>query len=258
MATLATADFDGDLVHIKNIRNCSYFKEDVYVVDHYDRTYDLNRVTGVDFIVVPFKMAPSLAHTMLSFEFETDDEANPNPSSNLSSNPSNPHGVRKEHLAVSVEARLEKGESYTPIKGAARQFELMYVVADERDVLRLRTEHRKVDVYVHRVRTTPERAKALLVDVLQRVNQLAEEPEFYDTFNNNCTNNIVRHINKLHPGRIPWDPRAVLPGLSDQLAYDLGLLDTSRPFSELKRDAHINAAAHRAANLPGFSAAIRR
>lgn len=242
-ATLSTAEFDADSVHVKNIRNCSYLSEDVYVVDHYDKTFDLNRLTGVDFIVVPFKLVPSLAHTMLSFEFDGDSKEG---------------SSGKEYLAVSVEARMEKGEAYSPFKGSARQFEIMYVVADERDVIRLRTEHRDVDVYVHRVRARQEQVRKLFVHVLTRANQLAEHPEFYDTITNNCTNNIVRHINTLRPGRIPWDPRAVLPGLSDQLAYDLGLLDTSRPFSDLKREAHVNAAAHQAANRPDFSTAIRR
>lgn len=256
LATLATAEFDGDLVHVKNIRNCSYLTEDVYVVDHYDKTFDLNRLTGVDFIIVPFNLVPSLAHTMLSFEFDAPSSTDADPSSPRS--PQTSPALDKEYVAVSAEARLERGESYSPLKGSARQFEMMYVIADERDVLRLRTEHRKVDVYVHRVRADPQRVRNLFVHVLERANQLADRPEFYDTITNNCTNNIVRHINTLRPGRIPWDPRMVLPGMSDQLAYELGLLDTTRSFSELKREAHINAAARRAAHLPDFSMAIRR
>ena len=246
LATLATAEFDGDKVAVSNIRNCSYFSEDVYVVDHYDKTFDMNRLRGVDFIVVPFKMAPSLAHTMLSFEFESDqvDAASGEP--------------KTEHLAVSVEARLENGETYSPLKGTAKQFELQYVVADERDVLQLRTEHRDVDVFVYRVKAPPAKVRELFMDVMGRTNQLARKPEFYDTISNNCTNNIVRHINKLNPGRVPWDPRLALPGMSDQFAYDLGLLDTSKPFAELKREAHINAVAKRAKNATDFSSAIRR
>ncbi|MCA9177000.1 MAG: DUF4105 domain-containing protein [Planctomycetales bacterium] len=255
LATLATAEFhDDETITVRNIRNCSYFTEDIYVVNHYDKTFDLNRIRAVDFIVVPFKLTPSLAHTMLSFEFAGDDS----PATPTSSSPLGPIAGKTEHLAVSVEARLENNESYSPIKGKSKQFELMYVVADERDVLRLRTEHRDVDVYVYRIRTSPERVRNLFVDVMQRANHIAENPEFYDTISNNCTNNIVRHINKLHPGRVPWDPRTLLPGLSDRLAYDLGLLDTSKPFDELKQAAHINEAAKRAANLPEFSDVIRR
>jgi hypothetical protein len=237
-AVLAEAEVDGEQVTVKNIRNCSYLSEDVYVVDHYDKTFDLDQLQSVDYIVVPFKEAPALAHTLLSFGFQ------------------GPDG--DQYVAVSVEARLENNESYSPLTGAAQKFELMYVVADERDVLRLRTEFRDVDVYVYRVRATPQQVRSLFLDVMQRVNRLARKPEFYDTLSNNCTNNIVRHINKLRPGRVPWDPRITFPGLSDQLAYDLGLLDITVPFAELKQRAHINAAAKQAAALPDFSNRIRR
>ena len=126
LATLPTAELDGDHVMLHNIRNCSYFSEDIYTLDHYDDAFDLSQLRGVDYVVVPFKTAPGLAHTMLSFEFGD--------------------GEKSKHVAVSVEARLEKGEAYSPVDGAAKQFELMYVVATERDVLSLRTEQRDVDV----------------------------------------------------------------------------------------------------------------
>jgi hypothetical protein len=144
--------------------------ENDYIVRHYDKTFDLNRLDSVDFLVVPFKEAPNLAHTMLSFGFGGND-----------------------YLVVSVEARMEEGQSYSPVKGLMRQYELMYVVADERDVIPLRTKHRDVDVYLYRTRATPEQARMLLVDMMARVNKLAFEPEFYDTFTNNCTTNIVPH-----------------------------------------------------------------
>ena len=188
-----------------------------------------------DFIVVPFKDAPNLAHTMLSFGFDDG-----------------------HYLAVSVEVRLEEGESYSPVKGALRQYEIMYVVADERDLIQLRTQHRKADVYVYRTRATPDQARSLLMDMMQRVNQLAEKPEFYNTFTNNCTTNIVLHINHLRPGRVPYDIRVLLPGQSDRLAYDLGLLDTKVSFEETKLAARVNNLAEIHRDHPDFSQLIRR
>ncbi|HTN77324.1 MAG TPA: DUF4105 domain-containing protein, partial [Pirellulaceae bacterium] len=196
LGTLATADISGNEATIHNVRNCRYLSEDDYVLDYYDKSYDLSKLTSVDFIVVPFKEAPSLAHTMLSFGFQ-----------------------EQEFLAISVEARLEKGESYSPLKGATEQYELMYVIGDERDLIPLRTEHRDVDVYVYRTKVVPEEARAMFVDMLERANKLARQPEFYDTFTNNCTTNIVDHINHLRPSLIAYTYQILLPGHSDRLAY---------------------------------------
>jgi hypothetical protein len=203
-AVLPYAQLNGNQLTIRNVRNCQYLSEDDYIVRHYDKTVDLNRLQSVDFLVVPFKDTPSLAHTMLSFGFNDQD-----------------------YLAVSVEVRREVGETYSPIKGALRQYELVYIVADERDVIALRTQHRDDDVYLYRTRATPEQARTLLLDVMARVNKLATQPEFYDTFSNNCTTNIVAHINRMKPGRIPVNIGVLLPGYADRLAYDLGLLDTN-------------------------------
>lgn len=232
---LATAELDGSEVTIKNVRNCHYLTETDYVLNYYDKTYDLANLTTLDFIVVPFKETPSLAHTMLSFGFNN-----------------------KDYVVISVEARLEKGEKYSPLKGAAREHELMYVVGDERDLIQLRTEHRDVDVYVYRAQVQPREVRAMFVDMLERTNEIAKSPEYYDTLTNNCTTNIVDHINKLRPNFIAYTYQVMLPGHSDRLAYDLGLLDRSVPFETLKRRSHVNARAHVFASRDDFSQQIRK
>ena len=234
MAVLPHARIHGDKAKIYNIRNFTYLSEEDYVVHYYDEQFDLEAIESVDFVVVPFKQTPSLAHTMMSFGFQDG-----------------------RYLAVSVEVRLEEGESYSPIAGAMRQFEIIYVVADERDVIKLRTEQRDSDVYVYRTRATPQQSRELFVDVMRRVNSLKKNPEFYDTFMNNCTTNIVTHINHVLPGSVPWNIGVLLPGYSDQLAYDLGLLVDYGGFEATKRRAHINPLAHRYAQNPRFSQLIR-
>ena len=235
LAVLPYADIDGQQVIVRNVRNCAYESDDDYAVNYYDKRYDLGEIQSVDFIVVPFKDTPSLAHTMLSFGFAGGD-----------------------HVAVSVEARLEKDEKYSPILGELRQYELMYVVADERDAILRRTKHRGAEVYVYRTIATPEQSRELFMDVMHRVNQLAEVPEFYDTLSNNCTTNIVRHLNRLRPGRVPYDVRVLLPGFSDGLAYELGLLDTSLSFAETRRRARVTDIANRSADSADLSVRIRR
>jgi len=231
---LARADIRGDQVHIHNVRNAEYFSYRDCLVDHYDKTYDLKKLQTVDFLMIPFNENRAIAHTFISFGFEGGD-----------------------YVGVSVEVRLEKGESYDPAIGLLSQFELIYVVADERDLIRVRTEYRNVDVLMYRTTATPEMARKLFVDVMQRVNQLHDQPEFYDTLSNNCTTNIVRHINTLAPGRVPYDYRVLLPGYSDSLAYELGLIDNSIPFSEARRRARINDVALRYKDDPQFSQRIR-
>jgi hypothetical protein len=134
----------------------------------------------------------------------------------------------------------------------------MYIVGDERDMILLRTKVRQVDVHLYRGRAEPQQVQDLLVDMLARVNKLQREPEYYDTLTNNCTTNLVQHVNKLRPGRIPHDWRVLLPGHSDRLAYELGLLQIQGPFEAARSAAKINDLAIAFANDPEFSKRIRR
>jgi hypothetical protein len=229
------AEFSGDRVTVRNVRNCRYLATDTYLLDYEDRTYDLAEVESADFIVVPFRGLPILAHTMLSFGFSD--------------------GRR---LAASVEIRRETGEAFAAWKGSLRQYELMYVLGDERDLINLRTTHRGDDVYLYRTTATPAQARGLFVDVLQRANELAERPEYYDTLTNNCTTNIARHVNRLDPQRVPYSVFVMLPGLSDAFAYDSGLIERQGTFEETKQRASISAVARNHATSQDFSQAIRR
>ena len=234
MQVLPFAEFEDDKIHLKNIRNINYLSEFDFVVKHYDRTIELEEIRGVDFVVSPFLQTPLLAHTMLSFELSDGN-----------------------YLGVSVEVRKEQGESYSPFAGAANQFEIMYVVADERDLIRLRTRHRNADVYVYPTIATPEQAQALFVQMMQRVNQLKVDPEFYGTLRNNCTTNLVQHVNQLKRDKVRFNWRVLLPGFSAEYAYDIGLLDNQIPFEDLKALAHINDLADRYHDSPEFSQLIR-
>jgi hypothetical protein len=238
-AVLPTADFHRNEATVHNVRNCKYFANDVYMVDYYDKKIDLSRVRGVDYIVVPFDGMPALAHVMLSFELIG---ANGQP----------------EHLAVSVETRKERAEKYNPVKGSLNQYELIYVLADERDVIQFRTVYNNEQVYLYHTVASPEESRELLVDVLERVNHLAKKPEFYDTLTNNCTSNIVKHINHIKPRRIRADVRTLLPGYSDQLAFEEGLIEPHGTFEQTRELAHVNPLAQRYAGRDDFSELIRR
>src|SRR4051812_3265468 len=177
------ARFDGSFVHIANVRNFDYAATDKWTARWEDRTYDLDQLHSVWFIVEPFSSFRGPAHTFLSFGFGDGDSA--------------------KFVGISVEVRKEKGEHYHPFPALFRRFELMYVVGDERDLVRLRSNYRRDSVFLYRANTTPERARELFVSMLQRANSLREQPEFYNTLTNTCTTNIVRHVDMLVPGRVP-------------------------------------------------------
>ncbi|MCE9605376.1 MAG: DUF4105 domain-containing protein [Planctomycetia bacterium] len=236
-SVLASAEFSKDLnqVTVRNVRYCDYKTSDDYVVRHYDKTYDLTKLKTVDFVRVPFPDMPELAHTMLSFGFDD-----------------------KDYVGVSVEIRKEQGETYNPALAAMNKYELMYVVGDERDLIGLRTNFRLNDVYVYATRAEPDQVRKLFENILLRVNKLKRQPEFYNTLTNNCTTNIAKHINELMPNRVPYDYRILLPGYSDRLAYDLGLLKTEYSFDETRRAARVTDVAYRHRDDPEFSQAIRK
>lgn len=230
---LPTAEVQGQQITLRNIRNAEWLSEDDFVLDYYDRTIALDDILGVDFVVVPFEVT-AIAHTMLSFQL-----------------------ADGTYLGVSVEIRTEKDEDYSSVLGAARQFEVTYLLADERDIIRRRTRHLDADVYIYPTVATPHQARLLFLDIAQRMNELAVQPEFYHTLVNNCTTNIVSHVNHLNPSRVPYSIGVLLPGLADKYAYQLGILDQSVPFETLKQSAHVNQRADLFYDDPEFSKKIR-
>ena len=228
------AQIEGSQYRIHNIRNCSYLSTEDYVVDYFDRTIDLSQIQSVDFIVVPFNSAPALAHTMISFGLNDG-----------------------TYLAVSVEVRKEKGEKFNAIAGAARTFELMYVVGEERDLIRVRTKHYDCNVFAFPTVATPKQARRLFVDITDRMNGLVAKPEFYNSLTNNCTTNLADHVNRISPERIAYGWQVLMPGFSAKYAYEIGLLDNRIPFEDLEAIAQVNLLAEQHYDDPQFSNLIR-
>ena len=234
-AVLAYAEINNNLISIHNIRNFSYRSTTDYTQNYYDKTFDLNKIKEVYYVVEPFSGIPGSAHTFLSFEFEGD-----------------------QFVSISVEIRKEQGETYNPIKGIFNQYELMYVIADERDVIKLRTNYRKDLVYLYPAKTTKEKMQKLFLDMVERANYLKDNPEFYNTVTNTCTTNIVRHVNTVTPKRVPLlRLQVLLPEDSDKLAYKLGLIDTDLPFEKARERYFINDRAMKYSDASDFSTKIR-
>ncbi len=225
----------GNFVTVHNIRNFTYASTTSYTEDYYDKTFNLLEMKRAWFVVEPFDGVPGSAHTFLSFEFEND-----------------------QFLSISIEIRKEKGESFDPLLALYNRYELVYVIADEKDVIKLRSNYRKDSVYLYPAAGTKEGFKELLLDMLKRANELKEKPEFYNTLTNNCTTNIVKHVNKVSPKSVPFFTlQSVFPKYSDKLAYKLGLIDTTLPFEEIRSHYLINEKAAKYANDENFSRRIR-
>jgi hypothetical protein len=223
----------GDLLTLHEVRNFDYRSETDYTERWETRTYDLSKLRGGD-LFLSYWGSPSIAHTILSWDFE---DALP--------------------LAISIETRKDKSQQYSAIAGFFKQYELVYVAADERDLIRLRTNHRDEEVYLYRLTATPERARAILLDYLKTMNELAERPVFYNAFTQNCTTTIRMHSRHVNPGAQPFDWRLLANGYVDQLLYERGNLDRSLSFPELRARSLIVAKAKAADQDPEFSRRIR-
>lgn len=232
VAVMPRALIDGDRVRLTGVRNFDYRTRNDFTVRYEERELQLSHLTGLDFYVSYFMPGP-VGHTFLSFIF---DNAPP--------------------LSISIETRPEVGESFAPVASLFKQFELIYVVGDERDLVGVRTNQRHEAVYLYHLNTSSDDARRLLLVYLTRINELADRPEFYHLLTNSCTINIVRYANAAgRVGRL--DVRHLLNGLVDSYLYYSGRIDTTLPFEELRRRSLINEAAQAADSAPDFSQRIR-
>jgi len=235
VAILPYATENGDLVTVHNIRNFDYRTETEYIPAYYDKTFDLRELESVDLVAV-YWMGPAIAHTFVSFGFQGGD-----------------------YLAVSIETRKEQGEGYSTLKGFFKQFELYYVVADERDVIRLRTNYRKdpiEDVYLYRVHKPVENGRRLFLEYMRKINALDKQPEFYNTLIHNCTTTIWLNT-RVNPDHVHFSWKLLASGYVPEYLYELDALDSTVSFTDLQRRSHINARAQTADKAQDFSRLIR-
>jgi hypothetical protein len=235
VSRLAYATINGNLVTVNNIRNFSYKTEFDYSPNWYSKTFDLTKLEGVDLFSI-YWSTPAIAHTIVSFDFGD-----------------------QGHLAVSIETRMEQSEAYSTIKGFFRQFELIYIVADERDVIGLRTNYRKNEfahLYKLKVQNTKATAKAFFLEYIRQINELHDHPQFYNTLLDNCTTAIwLRTL--AFSDHLPFSWKILVSGYLPEYLYESNRLDQTLPFEQLKQQAYINKRAEEAGISDDFSARIR-
>jgi hypothetical protein len=228
------ATINGDLITIHNVRNFDYRTETDFDARWENRTYDLSKLDSGDIIAV-YWAGKAIAHVMLSFGF-----------------------AGKDYLTVSIETRKEKGESYSTLAGFFRQYELYYVVADERDVIGVRTTYRQPqeEVYLYRTRAPVGNIRRIFLDYVKAMNEMRDRPRFYNTLTTNCTTSVLFHT-RMNPESPPLSWKILLSGYVPDYLYELGRLDTTKPFDELERLSRVNDRAHTADKDPSFSQRIR-
>lgn len=234
VAVLPTATIDKDRVTIRNIRNFEYRTATDFTPRYYDKTFDLASLDSTDLICV-YWGSPAIAHVMTSFGFRGGD-----------------------FVVFSIETRKERGEAYSPLAGFFRHYELTYVVADERDVVRVRTNYRepREQVYIYRTRLPRENQRRLFLAYAQAINRLAEQPAWYNTLQDNCTTGVLRHASS-YPNRSRYNWKTLLSGYSGEYAYDIGLLDRRMPFAQLRDRCMVDTKAQAADQAGDFSRRIR-
>ncbi len=233
VAVMPRATVDGDKVRITGVRDFDYRSVDDMTVRYVERDVLLSHLNGLDFYISYWMPGP-VAHTFVSFNF---DNAPP--------------------IAISIETRPEVGEGFSPVASLFKQFELIYVVGEERDLVRVRTNYRNEEVHLYRIQTSAAAAQRLFLVYLERINELAERPEWYHLLKSNCTLNIVRYANAAgrEGGR---DLRHYLNGWADRYLFDAALLDGTASFEELRARSRINDVARSAGKGADFPARIRQ
>jgi uncharacterized protein DUF4105 len=232
LARLAWAEVRDDTVIVHNVRNTVYRSDTDFDIHYEDRTYRLSDLRTLDFILSHWG-APGIAHSIVSFGF-----------------------ADGRYLAVSIEGRKEKNEGYSAIRGLFKQYELIYVVADERDLIGVRTNVRGEHVYLYRVRTPPPGVRAIFLRYVAELDRLREHPEWYNAITQNCTT-AIRGLTAPVSARSWTGWKVYVNGYLDELAYQLGAVDTSLPFVELRARSLIDDRARAAAGAPDFSRRIR-
>ena len=234
-ARLPRVRVDGHVVHVQNVRDFRYRTEFDFDEHWEDRSYDLDRLSSIGFVLVPLSERwRGPAHSFVTFGFDD-----------------------SSFVSISIEARRTRGERYSPLRGLWRRYELIYVVGDERDVIGRRAIHDGNPVYLFPIRATKDAMRALFVEMLTRADALREHPAFYNTLTDNCTSLLLRHVEHAAPRRVQGGVAAVLPGYADEVAVKLDLIEGVRSAEEARRRYRINDKARAAEHAPDFSFRIR-
>ncbi len=203
--------FNEDDVTINNYRNFVWHKDGKIDNVYETKSFKLSDLETVDVIISHFDDFEGLAHIFISFGSKTG-----------------------EHIIMSLETRREKGEEFSPYWGIMRQFEIIYVVGSEEDVIGLRTNVRGERVYLYPTISTPEKTRALFIELANEINNIYKKPKIYNTLTHNCTNEITRRVEKISELDFPATWKSIFPGYFDEILYEMEIIPADKPFLDIK------------------------
>jgi Domain of unknown function (DUF4105) len=233
VAQMTVGKVDGNEVTLRNVRDFAWRTETDYTERWETRSYDLARLKSLD-MIMSYWSSRAIAHTLMSFGFDDG-----------------------THVVFSVEIRREKTESFSEVGGFFKEFELSIIASDERDIVRLRTNVRREDTYLYRLRMSAPAMRSLFLAYVDEANTLAREPRFYHTITGNCTT-LVYNMLKRIVGRLPISYRLLLSGYMPEYVYSVGGLDQRFPLEELRAVGYISDRGRKADQSAAFSAEIRQ
>lgn len=233
-AILSYSEIKNNNITIYNIRNITYEKDEPYTIEYYNKSFDLNKIDKVYFMFEPFSAWSAVAHTFLTFEFSDD-----------------------SYISLSVEARREKGESYSPLKGTLNLYEVIYLWADEKDNIGRRTVYQGYNIEMYPLNLSKEKEKKLFLELANYSNTLKENPKFYNTLTTTCTSELAKRANSVTPGKIKFTKATYLPGYSIEYLYNSNLIDTQIPFENLSQYYDITEISKEYYNSPEFYKKLR-
>lgn len=231
LSRTVTGTVDGHLAYLKNIRDFNWVTPEEGTPHWFSAIYDLDTISGVD-VYASYWMGPWISHTLIGFNF-----------------------ADGRHLVFSAEIRRQKGEEFSAIGGFFKKFNLALIAATEEDIIMLRTNIRKEDVFRYPLKISQEAAKELFSLYLKVGNDLALKPRFYNTLTTNCTTVVFKMARVLNP-LIPVDWRILVSGKLAGYLYDNGFINTDLPLMETEQSAHIGHEAEGARE--GYSERIRK
>ncbi len=234
-AILPKISWSGNIVTVENIRDFTWKTDVEFTPRYYTQTYNLNDIEKMYYIITPFSQYNWPAHTMLSFSFSWG-----------------------KNVVISAELRKERGESFDVIRWALNQYELAYVIASEEDVIKLRTNYRKNETYMYPINTPKEKIQWIFRSMLIRANKISREPEFYNTFWNNCTTSVLFHANAFRNDKLIGWFYTLLPSHSDEILFNEWLIDTTLSPQNAREYYRIDEIARTYTGSKSFSEIIRK
>ncbi len=181
---------------------------------------DLNQVKSVDLVHIEPSDEDERHQLALSFGFKDD-----------------------SFLAVKLIASGSSDADYSLAKALIGGHKLSFIIGSEAAVIG-RHSHKKGDkVYLYKVYENELFARDLLHALTTEVASLPNSLSNFSPFGRNGRNGLLHRVLETKQTDKPISVKSLMPSYGSQMAYDLHLIDTTKPFSEIQRRSLVDPSA---------------